>query len=173
MIASIILLDMEVNSTIIKRIGLILAIILGLLAKFFIMPFAAIYFWDRIIEKRKWFYFIDATAILSIGLLIIWPFGLFNVIQSTVLFNLDLTARPELTTYFFNPISSLFYFLNVKVLYAPFVIVLFFIAIIATRYFPLLNRFVLVLAFCLLLFLTPEKSICRECSRTFSPLKGE
>ncbi|MFQ5819967.1 MAG: hypothetical protein ACE5I5_08285 [Candidatus Heimdallarchaeota archaeon] len=156
MMASILLLDMNVNPTIVKRIGLILAISLGLLAKFFMIPFAAIYFWDRIVETREWSYFIDAAVILSIVLLIIWPFGWFNVVQSSVLFNLDLSIRAEVTTYFFNPISSLFYFLDIKILYAPFVIILFLTAIIATRHLSLLNRVVLVLAFCLLLFPTPE-----------------
>lgn len=156
MMASIILLDLDVNPTNAKRIGLILAISLGLLAKFFMIPFAAIYFWDRIVEKREWSYFIDAAVILSIVLLIIWPFGWFNVVQSTIPFNLDLIVRAEVTTYFFNPISSLFYFLNIKILYAPFVVILFFTAIIATRHLSLLNKLVVVLAFCLLLFPTPE-----------------
>ncbi len=156
MMASIILLDMDVNPTNVKRIGLILAISLGLLAKFFMMPFVAIYFWDRIVEKHEWSYFIDAVVILSIILLIIWPFGWFNVVQSTVLFNLDLSVRAKVTTDFFNPISSLFYFLNIKILYAPFVIILFITAINTTRNLQLLNRLVIVLASCLLLFPTPE-----------------
>lgn len=156
MMASILLLDMNVNPTNVKRIGLILAISLGLLAKFFMIPFAAIYFWDRIVETREWSYFIDAAVILSIVLLINWPFGWFNVVQSSVLFNLDLSIRAEVTTYFFSPISSLFYFLDIKILYAPFVIILFLTAIIATRHLSLLNRLVLVLAFSLLLFPTPE-----------------
>ena len=156
MMTSIILLEVDVNPTNVKRIGLILAISLGLLAKFFMLPFAVIYFWDRIVEKREWSYFIDAAMILSIVMLIIWPFGWFNVVQRTFLFNLDLSVRAEETTYFFNPISALFYFLNIKILYAPFVIILFLTAIIATRHLPLLNRLVLVLTFCLLLFPTPE-----------------
>jgi len=155
-IASIIMLEEEINSTKTKRIGLIIAISIGLLAKFYILPFVAIYFYSRIIEKHEWSYFIDAVVILFIDLLIIWPFGWFNVVQNTILFNLNLDLRSEITSYYFNPISALFYFLNVKMLYAPFVVILFFIAIITTRHLPLINRIVLVSAFCLLLFPTPE-----------------
>jgi hypothetical protein len=155
-IAGILLLDMDINPTKMKRIGLILAISFGLLAKFFMLPFAAIYFLYRIIEKHEWSYFIDAAVVLFIVLLIIWPFGLYNVVQSTILFNLNLDVRSEVTTYYFNPISALFYFLNIKILYAPFVIILFITATIVTRHLPLLNRIVLISAFCLLLFPTPE-----------------
>lgn len=156
MIAGIILLEEEINPTKIKRIGLIIAISLGLLAKFYMFPFAAIYFCHRIIEKHEWSYFIDVAAVLFFVLLIIWPFGWFNVVQNTILFNLNLDLRSEVTTYYFNLFSGMLYFLNVKMLYAPFVVILFVIAIITTRHLPLLNRIVLVSVFCLFLFPTPE-----------------
>lgn len=155
-IAGILLIDLDINPTKLKRIGLILAMSLGLLAKFFMLPFAAIYFVHRIIEKHEWSYFIDAAVVLFIVLLITWPFGWFNVVRSTILFNLNLDVRSEVTTYYFNPISALFYFLNIKILYAPFVIIFFLTAALATRHLPLLNRIVLVSAFCLFLFPTPE-----------------
>ncbi len=156
MIAGIILLEEEINSTKMKRIGLIIAISFGLLAKFFMIPLAVIFFWSRIIENHDWSYFIDIAVILLIVVLIILPFGWINVVQSTILFNMNLDLRAEVTAYFFSPISALFYFLDIKMLYAPFVIILFIIAIIATRNYPLLNRIVLVSAFCLFLFPTPE-----------------
>ena len=103
--AGIILLDVDINPTKMKRICLILALSLGLLAKFFMLPFAAIYLWYRIIEKREWSYFIDAAVILFIVLFFIWPFGWFNVVQSVILFNLNLDVRSEVTAFYFNPIA--------------------------------------------------------------------
>ncbi|UCE13575.1 MAG: hypothetical protein JSV04_15525 [Candidatus Heimdallarchaeota archaeon] len=155
-IAGILLLAKDREPTKKNRIGLILAISLGLLAKFFMLPFAAIYFFHKIIEKHEWSYFIDAAVVLLIVMLVIMPFGWFNVVRSTILFNLNLDVRSEVTTYYFNPISALFYFLDMRTLYAPFVIILFLAATIATRHLPLLNRIVLISAFCLLLFPTPE-----------------
>lgn len=156
MMAGTILLDGADNHTLTKRIGLILAISLGLLAKFFMIPFAAVYFWHRIVEKRQYSYFIDAAMILLIVSLVFLPFGWFNVVKSTIFFNMNLDVRAEVTTFSFNLLSFLCCFLNIRILYAPIAVILFFITIHITRHLSLLNRIVFVSTCCLLLFPTPE-----------------
>jgi hypothetical protein len=42
------------------------------------------------------------------------PFGIENVFRETVLFNLVLDTRAELTTYYPNVVSGLFYWLSLK-----------------------------------------------------------
>ncbi|MHA1911490.1 MAG: hypothetical protein ACTSYA_07325 [Candidatus Kariarchaeaceae archaeon] len=139
-----------------RRILLVLLMGFGSLTKFFILVLIAVYFWYKIIEQREWSYFIDAGGVLLIILVSCVPFGLLNVWNSTIAFNLELSGREEVTTYYPNLISAIFYIVKLKVIYPLVVIILFALALIATRRKDLLDRMVIIGAISMLLFPTPE-----------------
>ncbi len=139
-----------------RRIILVILMGFGSLTKFFILVLIAVYFWYKIIEQRDWSYFIDAGGVWLIILVSCVPFGLLNVWNSTIAFNLELSGREEVTTYYPNLVSAIFYILKLKVIYPFVVIILFALALINTRNKDLLERMVIISAISMLLFPTPE-----------------
>jgi hypothetical protein len=89
----------------------------GLLTKFIVIPIFAAFYWSRFrVGRSREFARIVAGAGAAIGLAMLQmaPFGIENVFRETVLFNLVLDTRAELTTYYPNVVSGLFYWLSLK-----------------------------------------------------------
>lgn len=99
---------------------------LGLLTKFFVVPIFFAYFYHYFFNLRKTG---DATKqIVLIGIvtsLILLPFGIMNVIDNTVLFNLNLGQRAIYTTFYPNIVSGPFSWLDAELAYALFAVIAF------------------------------------------------
>ena len=156
MSSGLILLERKDDFSYKYRIILILLMGLGTVAKFFMLPFIFVYFWLNIIEKKYWSYIFDLAGTSIVFLLFTIPFGIWNVLYDAVFFNLNLTARAQVTTYYFNILSGLCYFTNTKFLYGPLVIVLFLGSVILTKKISFQKRILYISLICLLLFPTPE-----------------
>jgi hypothetical protein len=133
---------------------------LGLNVKFFIIPLMGAYYWNMIDYNnfKKTFFPIvfDIGVIIIVACLIMMPFGIWNVIKSTLLFNLILEDRAELTTYFPNVLSGIFYLTNTKIFY-PFIAVLMLgTSILLTPFLKPFNALIVVCYTFLLVIPTPE-----------------
>ncbi|OLS26395.1 MAG: hypothetical protein HeimC3_09450 [Candidatus Heimdallarchaeota archaeon LC_3] len=155
-LAGFLILNSENPLTYKNRFFLIVIFFLGLTAKFFMIPFVILYFWDKLIEKREISYIIDLLIISTLVVIVFIPFNLISLIKHTFLFNLNLDVRGEVTTYYFNFLSGFFFIFDLVILYPLFVIFFLFLIIIATKKMHLLKRITIVSAFCLLIFPTPE-----------------
>ena len=156
MVSGFILLNNKEEIKLKQRILLTVLMGFGSVCKFFMLPFIFIYFWSNIIEKRKYSYILDSLGVTSVFLLFTIPFGVWNVLQSSIFFNLNLTQRAEVTTYYFNIVSGLCYIFNLKILYAPVVIISFIIFVVISKNIPFHRRVLYISALSLILFPTPE-----------------
>ncbi|MCH8907520.1 MAG: hypothetical protein IH840_10560 [Candidatus Heimdallarchaeota archaeon] len=156
-IVGLLLFDLEqLDQSKPRRILLVFIFSFGLLSKFYLIPVVGLYYWYRIVEKRQFEYLIYGFANLLLVLALILPFGIYTVIDSTILFNLDLDVRGELTSYYPNPLSILFYLVDLKSAYAVTSVIIMFTAVLSTRNIELLDRLVVILSLSLLIFPTPE-----------------
>ena len=156
MISCFVLLLQQEDISLKYRFLLVILMGIGSLAKFFMLPFIFIYFWHYIFEKKYYFYFIDLAGTLAIFLICTIPFGISNVLNSVIFFNLNLSERAQVTTYYFNILSGLCYFTDTKALYGILVIILFFVSVLLSRKVPLLKRILYISLICLIIFPTPE-----------------
>ncbi|KXA88822.1 hypothetical protein AKJ57_06270 [candidate division MSBL1 archaeon SCGC-AAA259A05] len=101
--------------------------VLGLLTKFFMIPifFAFYYFYFFDLGKRKKTV-VHLALIALVGALLLLPFGIFNVLDSTALFNLNLSQRGAYTTFYPNVVSIFFDWMGSWLIYAFFGVGAFF-----------------------------------------------
>ncbi|KXA94421.1 hypothetical protein AKJ65_04475, partial [candidate division MSBL1 archaeon SCGC-AAA259E19] len=91
---------------------------LGLLTKFFVIPiFFAFYYYLFFHLGKKRETGIHLLLIGSIALLMLVPFGLGNVIDSTILFNLNLGQRAVYATFYPNVFSGLLKWIGLESVY--------------------------------------------------------
>lgn len=159
MLASLLLLNQrkDVNSPKLRsRLTLVLIMGVGTVAKFFMLPFIFLYFWNSIIEKRKFSYIIDFIGVGMIFLVFTIPFGIYNVIYSTIIFNLNLSQRAHVTTYYVNIVSGFCYYAHLQIFYGLIAVSLFFMSVILTKNIPFHKRILYVSLITLIIFPTPE-----------------
>lgn len=156
MISSLLLVNQKENLKVKYRVALVILMGVGTVAKFFMLPFIFLYFWNNIIERKKRSYFADCIGTCSIFLLFTYPFGVWEVVYSTILFNLNLTQRAQVTTYYFNIVSGFCYYTHLQILYGILVGILFLLTIILTRNIPFHRRILYVSLIALIIFPTPE-----------------
>jgi hypothetical protein len=81
----------------------------GLMTKFLIIPFMAAYYWHRFDRKNLKSLgpiAVDTAISLATAVVIMVPFGVRAVFKETILFNLILSHRAVMTTYFPNILSG-------------------------------------------------------------------
>jgi hypothetical protein len=103
-----------------RELALVAVFSVGLLTKFVVIPLAAAFYWSRVRlrDARSWVRCaVSASAVLALAALQMAPFGVVNVLRETLLFNLELDVRAELTTYYPNVVSGLFYWLSLEQLF--------------------------------------------------------
>lgn len=99
---------------------------LGLLTKFFVVPIFFAYFYHYFLNLRKTGDAIKQIVLIGImSSLILLPFGIMNVIDNTLLFNLNLGQRTVYTTFYPNIVSGPFSWLDAELAYALFAILAF------------------------------------------------
>jgi len=132
---------------------------LGLLTKFLIIPIMAAYYWQKFDPKRLRSLIDIAVGVgiaAATAMLMMVPFGVTAVFKNTILFNLILTDRAVLTTFFPNVLSGLFSWLGLSGLYPVAAVAALGASVLAA---PALGRFTAILtaAFTFLLVApTPE-----------------
>ncbi len=156
MISALLLLNQDENIQIKHRLVLIILMGIGTVAKFFMLPFIFLYFWNNIIEKKNKSYFTDLAGVSGIFLIFTYPFGIWDVIYSTIIFNLNLTQRGQVTTYYFNVVSGFCYYTHLQILYGIIVVILFLLTIYHTRNIPFHRRILYISLIALIIFPTPE-----------------
>ncbi|MCH8906733.1 MAG: hypothetical protein IH840_06560 [Candidatus Heimdallarchaeota archaeon] len=156
-LAGLLLLDQQaLDKSYKRRILLILIFTIGLLSKFYMIPLVAVYYWHNVIDQRQLKYLVDAVVNLFLVVILLIPFGIVAVFESTILFNLDLDLRQESTSYYPNLLSIMIYLLKLKSLYLIIVVGTMFGSLMVTRRMELLKRITLILCLSLLIFPTPE-----------------
>lgn len=156
MLAALLLLYQKEDPSLKLRLAIVVIMGLGTVAKFFMLPFIFLYFWNTIIEKKDYSYIVDASGVAIIFLLFTMPFGVYNVIYSTILFNLNLSQRAQVTTYYLNIVSGFCYYTHLQILYGIIAMVLFFLSVVLTKNIPFHKRLLYVSLIALIIFPTPE-----------------
>jgi hypothetical protein len=98
----------------------------GILTKFIVIPVFAAFYWGRVrwrAPRTVVRCMTCALAVVALAIALMVPFGVGNVWRETVLFNLTLDTRAELTTYYPNVLSGALRALSLDHLY-PLVAVL-------------------------------------------------
>lgn len=99
---------------------------LGLLTKFFVVPIFFAYFYHYFFNLRKTGDAIKQIVLIGIVTsLILLPFGIMNVIDNTMLFNLNLGQRAGYATFYPNIVSGPFSWLDAELAYAFFAAIAF------------------------------------------------
>lgn len=132
---------------------------LGLLGKFFFIPLFATWHWRRLAGATRATLpraIVDVIAPLAIVALALLPFGIVNVFDSTIGFNLALDHRAIYATYYPNPVSALCYLAGLHGIYGPLAAGLLGAAVIYSRRFVTLEAFVFVGVAFLGVATTPE-----------------
>jgi len=156
MLASLLLLYQKEEKSLKIRLALVLIMGVGTVAKFFMLPFIFLYFWNTIIEKKSYSYIADLIGVGIVFLLFTIPFGVYNVIYSTIIFNLNLSQRAQVTTYYLNIVSGFCYYTHLQILYGVIAVSLFFLSVVLTKNIPFHKRILYVSLIALIIFPTPE-----------------
>jgi len=140
---------------------LLLAIVigLGLSAKFFFIPLAvSYYYWQLKVKDIKSWLGVGGQALLSLAVswLLMLPFGPLNVINSTILFNLNLGERNIYTTFYPNILSSCFYLIGQPEFYGPTAVLILLVVILFSHKISLYTALLLSGITFLLIAATPE-----------------
>jgi len=119
---------------------------IGLMTKFLIAPIMAAYYWNKFEAKRLRSLIdiaVDSGIAVATAVLIMAPYGVVNVFKSTILFNLILTSRDTMTTFFPNVISGFFGWIGASGLYPVIALALLVLSVLAA---PKLRPFSAMLA---------------------------
>lgn len=149
----------ETRPSTLNRYLIAVVIGFGLLTKFLFIPLAGVYYFLQL-DFRSWKNSLKVISEGFVSLLVAWllmlPFGPWNVIKSTILFNLNLGERNIYTTFYPNVLSGFFYLIKKPELY-PLVAVVIMVAavLLATRLKPFSAMLLSGIAF-LLVSPTPE-----------------
>ena len=99
---------------------------------------------------------LDLIAPLAVAATVAWPFGIHNVLRETVLFNLRLGDRDELTTFYPNVLSGTLEWVGVAWLYPVLAVAALAVSMLtAIRLGPTASMFIVTIVF-LLVSPTPE-----------------
>jgi hypothetical protein len=146
-----------------RREGLLaLAFGVALLTKFMIIPLFATYVVQRLPE-RPWRALREclpplahAALALLVAALLMLPFGVAKVLRETLLFNLVLSERAKLTTFYPNVLSGTLTWLGLPGAFPVLAVLLLGAAVLWCRRLPLLHALLLTGAAFLLVSPTPE-----------------
>lgn len=132
---------------------------IGLVAKFLVLPIFATYIWTRIDfknPKKNVDLAVDTLAPVLVAVLCMAPFGVMTVLRETVLFNLQLETRAELTTFYPNVLSGMTTWLGVPKAYPILAVVCLAGAVLASRWLRLYAGMLCSCIVFLLVSPTPE-----------------
>jgi hypothetical protein len=131
----------------------------ALLTKFLVIPLFAAYVVRRL-SFRSWRAFAASAAgpglALGVATLLMVPFGVANVLRETLLFNLVLSERAKLTTFYPNVLSGTLSWLGVPGAFPVFAVLLLGAAVLWSRRLPLLAAMFFAACVFLLVSPTPE-----------------
>ena len=143
----------------------------GLLTKFVVVPLFAVWWLFRvralmdhqIVASRRTAVadalrgsVLDLVAPLAVAVTLGLPFGIHNVLRETVLFNLRLGDRDELTTFYPNVLSGTLEWIGVSWLYPALAVAALAVSVLtALRMDPITSMFIATIVF-LLVAPTPE-----------------
>lgn len=141
--------------------GYLVAILfgLGLTAKFLIIPLMAAYYWHHFDSKDLRSLVgiaADSGIAVATAVAVMAPFGPFNVLKNTVLFNLVLEDRAALTTFYPNVLSGPFAWLGLQSVYPLAAVALLALAVLAAPKLGLLPAMLTSAIVFLLVAPTPE-----------------
>jgi hypothetical protein len=144
---------------------------LGLLTKFVVVPLYGVWWlfrvralMDRPVPANRRTAFtsalrsslLDLVAPVAIAVTLALPFGISNVLRETVLFNLQLGNRDELTTFYPNVLSGALEWVGIPWLYPALAVAALAVsALTALRMGPMTSMFIVTIVF-LLVAPTPE-----------------
>lgn len=137
----------------------------ALLTKFLIIPLFATYLLHRLPRRgwRSWpawracsVPIAGAAAALLVALGLMLPFGVGNVLRETLLFNLVLSERAKLTTFYPNVLSGTLTWLGMPEAFPALAVLLLGAAILWSRRLPLAQALPFTAAAFLLVSPTPE-----------------
>ncbi len=141
--------------------GYLMAVFIGFagLTKFFFVPLALVYYlsrfdfhsWSRNIQIIK-----EAMVSFLVSLLLMLPFGPWNIVKSTLIFNLGLGERNRVTTFYPNVISGLLYLLGKPEVYPLVSVVIFLLALVVATRLRSFTAMLFIGAVFLLISPTPE-----------------
>jgi hypothetical protein len=149
----------RVRSGAARELGLGVLFGVGLLTKFLIIPLFATYVWQRL-ALRPW-RALASSALRLLGpvlvaALLMSPYGIANVFRETILFNLVLRERAQLTTFYPNVLSGMLEWMGFGEAFPFLAVLLLGGAILATRRLRLLNAMLINGSVFLLVSPTPE-----------------
>ncbi|MGC8891463.1 MAG: hypothetical protein ACP5P6_02510 [Candidatus Saccharicenans sp.] len=131
----------------------------GLLTKFLFIPIAAVYYFWRL-DWRSWKNFFqvvsEGAVSIFISLLLMLPFGPWNVLKNTILFNLNLGERNVYTTFFPNILSGFFYLIKKPEFYPLTATAVMVLAVLFSRRLSLFSAMLFSAIIFLLVSPTPE-----------------
>ncbi len=141
------------------RLALAVLFGLGLATKFFIIPLAAVYYWQRLTSEKahsSWRVVMEGGITLLTALLTMLPYGVLNVVRSTIIFNLALKERAVFTTFYPNVLSGLATWAGLDKLYPFVAVALLGAAVLMSAKRPILEAMLWVSAVFLWVSSTPE-----------------
>ena len=143
----------------------------GLLTKFVVVPLYAVWWLFRVralmdhqvvasrgtaVTNALRSSVLDLVAPLAVAVTLGLPFGIHNVLRETVLFNLRLGDRDELTTFYPNVLSGTLEWVGVSWLYPALAVAALAVSVLtALRMDPIASMFIVTIVF-LLVAPTPE-----------------
>jgi len=149
----------ETRPSVANRYLIAVVIGLGLMTKFLIIPLALVYYLLRL-DFRSWKNIgqVASKALISVlvALALMLPFGPWNVIKNTFLFNLNLGERNLYTTFYPNVLSGFFYLIKTPALYPLAAVLIMIIAIMLATKLKLFSAMLLTGTIFLLISSTPE-----------------
>jgi hypothetical protein len=132
---------------------------LGLLTKFLFIPIAAVYYFCRL-DFRSWKNMLsivsESLVSILISLLLMLPFGPWQVIKNTIIFNLSLGERNVYTTFYPNVFSSFFYLIKKPAFYPFAAVIVMLLTVFLSRRLKIFSAMLLSAFLFLLVSPTPE-----------------
>jgi hypothetical protein len=141
----------------------------GLLAKFLVIPLFAVWWWWTTVARARGApaplaarpralrgAAADLLVPVGIALALSLPFGLTSVVRSTLVFNLGLDERAELTTFYPNVVSGVLSWAQLEWLYPAVAVAMVLVAVLVAPAFRLLTAMLLATTVFLLASPTPE-----------------
>ncbi len=143
----------------------------GLLTKFAVIPLFAVWWWWTAVRRARAAppeagavgrlralapSAPDALVPVAIALALCLPVGVVNVVRSTLLFNVELDRRAELTTFYPNGLSGLATWAGAQALYSLLAVAVLGAAVLVAARVPLLAGMLMVTTVFLLVSPTPE-----------------